>query len=272
LSDLPFENWEGKPYRDLITAVMTTSPIPSHPDTAIIDGVLGSITYHLGNIDVLLLCDGVRTPEHESRRIAYEEYKSKFRLRPHINILEWGESVQQARMLRDSLRYVMTPFVLYIEHDYALTLYPIDWPHIIQAIAEEKANVVRFHNLEDNHPLHQHLMLDCFEGADGHHAGKKICEPPFVCGVPMIRTVQFWGCPHLTTTKWYREQMEDPTKFSDQSYTEIEPALYGHICDAPWEQYKLMVYAPSEPSMRRSQHLGGRGHDKDDPKREFRFR
>jgi len=192
--------------------------------------------------------------------------------RPWLRMMEWDETVQQARMFRAGMPTVKTPLTLYIEHDYALTHDLIDWEGIINVIQREQAHVVRFHNLEAIHPLHQHLMLDCFEGADGEHGGTMVCQPPLVCGVPMIRTVQFWGCPHLTTTKWYREQMENPEKFSDNSYTEIEPALYGFVNYAPWEEYKVMVYAPSKPSMRRSIHVGGRGHDKDDPKREFRFR
>lgn len=259
-------------YKDLITAVMTTSPIPSHPSTAVVDQVIDSIQHHLGGVEILLLCDGIRQPEHEYRRPAYDEYKNRMRYRPCVRLAAWDHSVQQAQMFRQALPNVRTPLMLYIEHDYALTLDPIDWDGIINAVQQERTNCVRFHNLEEIHPLHQHLMLDCFEGADGHHGGRKICDPPLICGVPMIRTVQFWGCPHLTKTEWYVRQMFDPTKFSDRSYTEIEPAMYGHVCDSPWDDYKLMVYAPSEPSMRRSVHLGGRGHDKDDPKRDFIFR
>jgi hypothetical protein len=259
-------------YKDVITAVMTTSPIPSHPSTKVVDQVMDSIQHHLGGVEILLLCDGVREPEHEDRRPAYEEYKKRMRYRPCVRMAEWPRSVQQAYMFRQALPTVKTPLMLYIEHDYALTLDPIDWEGIVNVLQQERANCVRFHNLEEIHPLHQHLMLDCFEGADGHHGGQKICEPPLVCGVPMIRTVQFWGCPHITRTSWYRAQMEDPAKFSDNSYTEIEPAMYGHVCDSPWEDYKLMVYAPSEPSMRRSVHVGGRGHDAVDPKRDFIFR
>jgi hypothetical protein len=258
-------------YEKLITAVMTTSPIESHPLTEIVDRVLDSIRFHLGDIEVLLLCDGIRQPEHEYRRERYEAYKLKMRDRPDIRMMTWNDSVQQGQMMRAAMPTVKTPLVLYIEHDFALTLDPIDWEGIINVIQQDKARVVRMHNLEIVHPLHEHLMLDCFEGADGHHGGKKICDPPLVCGVPMIRTVQFWGAPHLTTTAWYREQLEDPKKFSADTYTEIEPALYGHICDAPWENYKLMVYAPSVPSMRRSIHISGRGHTDIDPKRDFHF-
>ena len=249
---------------------MTSSPIPSHPSTEVIDKVLDSLFFHLPDVEVMLLCDGVRVPEHEYRRAGYEEYKKKMRDRPQIHMTEWAENIQQAQMMRRAMPLVKTKLTLYIEHDYALTKDPIDWEGIINAIQQDRARVVRFHNLETIHPLHQHLMLDCYEGADGYHGGTKICEPPLVCGVPMIRTLQFWGCPHLTTTSWYQEQME--TKFTDDSYTEIEPALYGWVNYSPWEECKVMVYAPSEPSMRRSIHVGGRGHDKDDPKREFRFR
>lgn len=262
-------------YRDLISVLMTTSPIPSHPSTEIVDKVIEAIQFHLGDVQIWLLCDGVRTPEHENRRANYEAYKAAMHQRPYrpsLTFAAWNDSVQQAQMIRAVLPKIRTPLVLYNEHDYALTRDPIDWEGIINALEQDKTNCVRFHNLEEIHPLHQHLMMDCFEGANGEHGGRMICDPPMVCGVPMIRTVQYWGCPHLMKTRWYIHQMFDPAKFSERSYTEIEPALYGHICDSPWENFKLMVYAPRVPSMRRSVHLGGRGHDKDDPKRDFIFR
>lgn len=252
---------------------MTTSPIPSHPSTEVIEKVLDSLYFHLPDVTLFVLCDGVRTPEHEDRRAGYKEYKKRLLKRldgTQSMLTEWPESVQQAQMFRAAMPQVKTPLTLYIEHDYALTKDPIDWEGIINAIQQERAGVVRFHNLEEIHPLHQHLMLDCFEGATGEQGGRKICDPPLVCGVPMIRTTQFWGCPHLTKTSWYQNVMEK--YFTERSYTELEPALYGPIVYAPWEENKLMVYAPSEPSMRRSVHVGGRGHDMVDPKRDFIFR
>src|SRR5258708_40221699 len=110
-------------------------------------------------------------------------------------------------MVREALRHVETALVVWQEHDYGLTHDQIDWEGIINAIQQDRARVVRFHNLEDIHPLHQHLMLDCFEGADGEHGGTKVSGPPLVCGVPMIPTLQFWCCPFLTTTAGLRDIM-----------------------------------------------------------------
>jgi len=254
-------------YENLITVITSTSPLASHPSSEIFDKVQQSTQFHLPGVQTFLLCDGIRVPEHESRRAGYELYKDSLRRRPNLRIFEWADSVQQGFMVREGLRRVTTPLVLWQEHDYALTLDPIDWAGIVNAIQQDRARVVRFHNTPDIHPLHQHLMLDCYEGADGEHGGTKVSEPPLVCGVPMIRTRQFWCCPFLTTTKWLRGMMEDETLFTENTYCEIEPVIYGPISYHPWEDYKVMVYAPSEPSIQRSQHLGGRGHDKDDPKR-----
>jgi hypothetical protein len=254
-------------YEKVITAVMSSSAIPSHPSTDILDRVLASTQFHIPGAKTILMCDGLRTPEHESRRAAYNEYKDKMRNRPLITMMEYEESRQQAFMTREALRQVTTPLVMHQEHDYALTLDPIDWEGIINVIQQGIANVVRFHNLETIHPQHEHLILDgIFEGADGYHGGTQVKPIPIVCGVPLLRTSQFWACPFLTTTKWFREQMEDTRKFSADTYCEIEPALYTWVNSYP-DEYKVFIYAPSEPSMRRSQHLGGRGHDNDDPKR-----
>jgi hypothetical protein len=257
-------------YEKLITVITSTSPLLSHPSTEIFDKVHESTQFHLPGVETFLLCDGVREPEHENRRAGYAEYKRKVRS-DKIRVFEWDKSVQQGFMVREALRNIDTRLVLWQEHDYALTHDTIDWEGIINAIQQDKARVVRFHNLEDIHPLHQHLMLDCFEGADGEHGGTKISDPPLVCGVPMIRTLQFWCCPFLTTTAWLQNMMEDKSLFSENTYCEIEPVIYGPISYQPWEQNKVMVYAPSEPSMRRSQHLGGRGHDHDDPKRDMKW-
>ena len=258
-------------YENVITVVMSSSAIPSHPSTEIVDKVLAGIQFHLPGVKTILMCDGIRTPEHEGRRAAYEDYKSRMRVHSNVKLVEWYDSVQQAFMTREVLRYVTTPLVLWNEHDYLITPSPIDWEGIINVIQQGIANVVRFHNLETIHPLHQHLILDgVFEGADGHHGGEQVKPIPIVCGVPLLRTSQFWGCPFLTTTKWFREQMEDTRKFSANTYCEIEPALYTWVNTNP-DEYKVFIYAPSEPSMRRSQHLGGRGHDNDDPKRDMRW-
>ena len=178
-------------YENLITVITSTSPLASHPFTDIFDKVHESTQFHLPGVHTLLLCDGVRVPEHENRRDGYDAYKAKLRNRIHFTIMEWRESVQQAFMVRTGLHLIETPLILWQEHDYALTLDPIDWEGIINAIQQDRARVVRFHNLEDIHPLHQHLMLDVFAGADGEHGGVKVSEPPLVCGVPMIRTRQF---------------------------------------------------------------------------------
>jgi hypothetical protein len=255
-------------YENIITAVMSSSPLLSHPSTAIVDHVIEGIRHHLGDIEILLLCDGIRTPEHENRRAAYEEYKLKMRDRPDIRMMTWEASVQQAFMMREGLKTVTTPLVLFNEHDFLITPDFIDWEGIINALQQERVNVVRLHNGDDIHPLHQHLMEGMYEGADGHHGGVKVREPEIICGVPMIRTVQFWGAPHLARTDWYREQLN---KLAPDAYAEVEPALYGPISYLPWEQFKIAIYAPSEPSMRRSQHLGGRGHDNDDPKRPMKW-
>jgi hypothetical protein len=258
-------------YDKLITAIMSSSPIPSHPSTDIVDRVLDSTQFHLPGVQTFLLCDGIRVPEHEHRRAPYGAYKKKMKDHPLIMMTEYETCVQQAFMTREALKRVKTPLVLWQEHDYALTLDPIDWEGIINVIQQGIANVVRFHNLEEIHPQHQHLILDgIFEGADGYHGGTQVKPVPIVSGVPLLRTSQFWACPFLTTTKWFREQMEDTRKFSADTYCEIEPALYTWVNTNP-DEYKVFIYAPSEPSMRRSQHLGGRGHDNDDPKRPMRW-
>ena len=45
---------------NLVTAVITTSPLYGHPSTDVIDAAYESIRFHLPEVRVLILADGVR--------------------------------------------------------------------------------------------------------------------------------------------------------------------------------------------------------------------
>ncbi|MEX2253638.1 MAG: hypothetical protein WD649_05745, partial [Thermoleophilaceae bacterium] len=104
---------------DLITVVVTTSPVARHPLTDHLEQTLLSIREQLPDAEVVLAADGIR-PEQEEWRAQYEEYLrrvlwlSNFEFRNTAPVLldEWGH---QANTARAALQLVTTPLVLFVE-------------------------------------------------------------------------------------------------------------------------------------------------------------
>lgn len=242
----------------MITVIMTTSPIPSHPDTGIIEQTIASIRAQLPAAEIIIACDGIRE-EQEHMRPAYEEYVRRLtRLCRHEykNALPivMCKHVHQANATREALEHVRTPQVLFVEHDTPI-VGDIDWPGLTRAIKSGDAGVIRLGHWDYVHQSHRHLTL----------GGVSI-----VNGVPLVPTAQWSQRPHLTTTETYRRIV---ALFPAESRTMIEDHMHGILEDGynregirDWEKWRLYLYAPSETTthgMRRSTHLDGRaGHPK----------
>ena len=239
---------------DLITVLMPTSPIPSHPDTRVIDETLSSVRERLPRAEVFLMCDGV-APAWEHRRVDYEAYLH--RLTWETN-LEWDNVVpflfdrhtHQVGMTRAVLPEVRTPLVLFVEHDTPL-VGDVDWAGCARAVLSGETNLIRFHHEASVLEPHKHLMVDDV--------------PRMVEGVPLLRTVQWSQRPHLAATGSYRNWLD--AGWWRESDGMIEDRMHG-VVENDWLQhrdprrFRLSMYAP-EGSMVRSRHLDGRG---DDPK------
>lgn len=65
--------------KKFITAVITTSPIPSHPSTAIFDETYTSVRRHLPDVSILVLADGIRPEQRDEFHDDYEQYRSQLR-------------------------------------------------------------------------------------------------------------------------------------------------------------------------------------------------
>jgi hypothetical protein len=81
------------------------------------------------------------------------------------------------------------------------------------------------------------------------------------CGV--IRTSQWSQRPHLATTAFYERIIESHFGWSDKVF--IEDRMHGIVSNAylrygmeGWQQYRLHLYDPGLPSLKRSYHLDGR--------------
>jgi hypothetical protein len=251
LADLGVPSLEAAP-DDLITVVIPTSPIPSHPSTQVIEETIASVRRLLPAADIVIGCDGVR-PEQADRQDAYDEYL----LRLTALCRDWraltavsAQHVHQANTTRAALAIVHTPLVMFVEHDTPLCG-DIDLVGISCAVLSGEANVVRLHHEAHILEPHRHLMLDT--------------EPQSIEGVPLLRTVQWSQRPHIAGTDFYRSLID--TYFGQGSRTMIEDVMHGVVDQAwrengveGWAQWRVWMYAP-DGDMKRSLHLDGREHD-----------
>lgn len=235
-----------------ITVLVSTSPIKSHPDTAIIDETIASILRHLPGAEIILMHDGVR-PEQDHRRADYEAYMQKVlwsadhRWRYTLPLI-FEQHLHQAVCTKRALDYVHTPVVLFVEGDTPLTDGEIPWAGITDTILAGDANCVRFSHEASILAPHRHLMLDD--------------APQKVRGVPMTRTIQWSQRPHLASTAWYRALLDRYFPGDERDY--IEDRVYGRLIadyhrdgDMGWLGWRTWLYTP-DGDIKRSCHTDGR--------------
>lgn len=261
---------------DQITVIMPTSPIPSNPDTAIIEETIESIRVHpeLANVEILVVADGVRPQQMEQRKKDYDEYVRRLLHKANYewnNVLpivlkNWGH---QANATRAALEKVRTPYILFMEHDTPL-LGEFPWADIVHAAHSESVNMIRFYHEAVLQREHFHMMK-----------GFKNPEIEIVGNLPMLRTFQWSQRPHLAQTIFYKDIIK--TYFSPESRTMIEDVMHGVVettfrvdlenkmpVSEAFNRFNLWIYVPDGDinNMKRSTHLDGRG---DDPKFDMYF-
>jgi len=226
-----------------MTVVIPTSPIPSHPDTRIIAETIASIRKHTA-MDIIITIDGVR-PEQEHMRAAYEQYikqllwKCNYEWENVMPIL-FKEHVHQSGMMKEALNHVVTPLVMYVEHDTPLvTDEDIDWGIISKTLIEGSLHVVRFHYEAHVPKEHEYLMLP------EHSQGK------------FLATKQWSQRPHIARTEFYRNIMNF---FSAESNCFIEDRVYTKCVSGEWKDWRVAIYMPGE-NIKRSLNLDGRAGD-----------
>lgn len=222
-----------------ITVIVPTSPIASHPSTAIIAETLASIdAAGLAEAEVLICVDGIR-PEQEHYRPAFTEYVSTIVRASNATPIVFDEHQHQARMTRAALAEVSTPYVLFVEHDTPLCG-DIDW-EALTAVVGPIYDVVRLY--------HEAQVPDGHEYLHDEPLGE------------FLPTRQWSQRPHLASTDYYRRILAD--HFDPEERWMIEDRMHGVAQDEP-DRHRLAIYAPGPPGgWRRSTHLDGRG---DDPK------
>lgn len=242
---------------DLISVIIPTCPINSHPSTAMIEEVVESVRAQLPLAEIIIVFDGVR-PGMEHKTQDYEEHIQRVtrlcagwhNVVPLI-LDEWGH---QANGTRAALELVTTPLILFVEHDTPV-VGEIDWQGLCYVVESGIVNMVRLHHQTAIHPDHRHMMIDETESLHG-----VTDEHP---GVPLLRTLQWSQRPHLATTKFYRERVMP--YFGKESRTYIEWIMHGAVQhgvekgrEQTWDKWRVAIYYPPGGNIERSTHLDGR--------------
>lgn len=244
-SDIEFVS--GIKMENPVTVIIPISPIPSHPQTNILDETINSARHHFPNAEIILTFDGVRN-EQENRREDYEEhirrvlwkYKNE-KIIPYI----FDEHVHQVGMARAIIDYIKTPLLFYMEHDTPLVLdYEIEWGQLQQEIITGYSNLIRFHFEAHIPDEHKHLMI----------------------GTPernLQKTVQWSQRPHLASTAFYKRILSE--QFSARAKCFIEDLVHGKVMndfnafgEQGWNQWRLHIYHPKGDNIKRSYHTDGR--------------
>lgn len=252
---------------DLITVIVTTSPVKLHPSTEHLERTVDSVREHLPNAEVIIVADGVR-PQQDRLRKRYADYLHRmcwltnFHWHNVVPLLldEWGH---QANAVRAALDMVTTPLVLFVEHDTPIKEWSIQWADLCALIMSGEANSVRFHHEDHIHAEHEGLMVD--------HATRYVAPLDAegtrgVATLPLRRTMTWWQRPHLASTRFYHRLVE---MFPPESRSMIEDYVYGVVAsdfvdhgEAAWWDWRLFVYTPEGVGgMQRSWHLDSRGDE-----------
>jgi hypothetical protein len=241
----------------VLTVVVPVSPIPSHPDTSILDETLGSIRFHHPAAEILLTFDGVRS-EQEHCRDAYEEFirRALWRADKHYGAVcpfIFEEHRHQSGMLKAVIDEVRTPLLMYIEADTPLVIdEPIDWDGITWFLTSGQGDLVRFHHeaaipVEHLHMMHGHVSATVSGSA----------------AVSLTKTSQWSQRPHVATAAYYRRILD--SYFSEKARCFIEDRMHGVVDNTfrrdgllGWQQHRLHIYAPEGNNIKRSYTTDGR--------------
>jgi len=222
--------------RDRLTALVTVSPINPDRQRRILGETLASLP---DGIEVVVAFDGVRA-EDEALRGAYErtvetildEIRDVDHVVPYIPD-GWSH---QAGLATEALRSVVTPCVLFVEHDTPICG-DVPWEALCDVVEGTPVDVVRLHH-EDVIPVEHGYLMDGMV----HHAG-----------MPLRMTRQWSQRPHVATTGWYRGMLA--THFGPDDRTMIEDAIYGWVEAG---NVQVGIFHP-DGGIRRSTHTDGRG-------------
>lgn len=226
---------------DRITAIVTASPIPSHPGFEILSETVESVRERLPGNKIIIAFDG---PHDSDSRSTYEEHIR--RVCYHAN-LYWPETQiyysgvwkHQAGTIKDVLPLVYTEeaTVLMMEHDTPLTG-QIPFARCAELLYEGTFNSIRFHHESSIPEEHNYLMAGVYEFG----------------GMTVTKTAQYSQRPHVALLSSVKELL---APLPQDARTFVEDWIYGPMTRKPWPEARMGIYTP-EGDIKRSYHTDGR--------------
>lgn len=225
-----------------ITVLIPVSPIPTHPSTEIVDQTIASVRERLPDCEIIVMFDGLPAWFMQYKE-AYDKFTQdmlwKINQDGNMTPLLFDHHKHQSGMVREALKLVRTPLILFLEQDTPLHN-EIPFDELVETVKTGYVNVLRFHFEAQIHPEHEYLMLD--------H------KPIDILGQPFLRTRQWSQRPHLASTQYYRDIC---MKYWDNEPRFIEHIMYGVVVEGNYDEHRLHIYAPKGTFVR-SKHLDGR--------------
>lgn len=226
----------------MITVVTPVSPIPTHPDTTVLETTVESVRHHLPDAELMLLFDGVREEQNHLVDAYHQHIADVLKLGWKLSPFLFAHHTHQVGMLRNVIDDITTPLVMFVEQDTPLlTDRFIEWDVITDWLMSGRSNCIRLYHEEAVPEPHQYLMHGMDTG-------------------PFLKTAQYSARPHIATVAQYRKWL---TEFTPHANTFLEDKLHSVVQESVkhqgWESQKVHIYAPHDVGWRRSSHLNGRG-------------
>lgn len=241
--------------RDPITVLISTSPIPTNPNTDVIEKSIESIRHHLPHSEIIIMADGVRE-EQKHLEPAYHEFLRKILWKcnlewENVTCVVYENHIHQLGLTRETLPLIKTDLVMFMEHDMLLKEKSIPIDKITSLLQGRQLDVMRFYFDRILEPAHQYLMLDK--------------QPIMMNGVPVVRTGQWSQRPHIAKKSIYEDVLNRIA--SKRANCMIEDAIHGHIANnfvengkSGWNDCKIAIYTPDD-DFSYAYHIDGRGDE-----------
>lgn len=235
-----------------VTILMSSSPVPTNPDTTVIEKSIKSARRHFPDSEVIIMCDGVR-PEQKHLEKNYQEFVRTILWKANlewdnVTVVAFEEHEHQLGMTRKTLPLIDTELILFMEHDMLLKSRKIEWDKIVPLVQSEYMDTIRFYFDKQLEPAHEYLFTDM--------------RPETINGVRLVKTGQWSQRPHLSKKSYYEWALNEYA--SKNAYCMIEDAIHGYIADDfvvnGWGKNKIAIYTPGD-DYSFAYHIDGRGDE-----------
>jgi len=176
----------------LITVLIPSSRVPSHPSIGLVETAIFSVREVLGlsNSPFVVCCDG--SPSNDASD-AYAQYKQRLRAfaQSHqVQVIELDEHEGLPGVIQRGFECVHTPLALVFQHDFEV-IRPADIAGICDALLKPHLQI---NHVRLNHRANRQRKADSV---------LKAYEHPDL-QVPLLRTIAWSDRPHFTTASYYR--------------------------------------------------------------------